>query len=87
LTYELAEYMGLPDTGISNEKLTADVNTVVDTLIEDHSLWDDVPGLTAWSIALVIVNLAQRYARREISRGQFITMVGAFAGAKAVKNL
>lgn len=85
LTSELAECMGLPDTGISNEKLTADFNTVVDTLIEDHSLWDYVPGLTAWSIALVIVNLAQRYARREISRGQFITMVGAFAGAKAVK--
>ena len=85
VTSELAKKIGLCSTGISNEQLEADVNVVIDKLIDDSSLWDYVPGLTAWSIALIIAGLSKRYANREITRQQFLTMVGVFAGAKAVK--
>jgi len=85
VTSEMAERMGLHSSGISNHHLTADVEQVVDKLEHDRSLWHYVPGMTAWSIALVIASLAQRYARGEISRNRFLNMVAAFAGAKAIK--
>jgi hypothetical protein len=85
VTSEMAERMGLHSSGISNQHLTADVEHVVDKLEHDQSLWHYVPGMTAWSIALVIASLARRYAKGEISRERFLMMVGAFAGAKAIK--
>lgn len=85
VTSELAERMGLESSGISNERLTADVEDVVDRLHDDESLWDYVPALTTWSVALIVTSLARRYARGEISREQFLRMVALFAGAKAAK--
>ena len=42
VTSELAERMGFKSTGISNEKLQADVEDVVDQLIDNPSLWEYV---------------------------------------------
>ncbi|WP_066172664.1 hypothetical protein [Bacillus marinisedimentorum] len=85
VTEELAGKMGLQSTGISNEELTRDVEEVVDNLMEDHSLWNYVPALSAWSIALIIASLTKRYQQGEITRKQYLRMLGVFGGAKVIK--
>ena len=85
VTEELADRLGLESSGIENEELEADVHELVDQLLEDRSLWDYVPGLSAWSLAMVLAELARRYARREITRQQLVTMVGVIGGAKLIK--
>jgi hypothetical protein len=85
LTEELADKLGVHGSGITNEQLEADVDSVVDHLDDDESLWNYVPALSVWSIALIVATLATRYAKRQISRDQFVRMVTVFAGAKAVK--
>ena len=85
VTEELAEQLGLESSGIEDRKLEADVHELVDRLLEDRSLWDYVPGLTAWNLAMVLAELARRYARREITREQLLATVGAMGGAKLIK--
>jgi len=85
VTQELADQLGLQSTGISNEQLEHNVLSVMDDLGEDHSLWDYVPGLTTWSVALDVASLSRRYCRGELTRENFAKMVAVCAGAKAVK--
>lgn len=58
---------------------------LVDQLVEDRSLWEYVPGLSVWSLAMVLAELARRYARREITRQELVTMVGSWAGPSSSK--
>jgi len=88
VTHELAEKMGLPDSGLSNEELTARTEDVVDQLLEaadDSSLWDYFPGLTAASISLVLWSLFQRYRNGEISLQRFKWLAAKTTGMKAAK--
>lgn len=85
LTEELAEKMGVESSGISNEELEADVEYVTDKLLDDHSLWDYVPHLTAWSLVLILAELTKRWLRKEITTTEYVTTAAAWTGAKAVK--
>lgn len=87
VTQELADRMGLENTGLSNGQLTADVDGVVRRLIDDESLWDYVPALSLWSVALVISSLARRWHRREITRQAFVRMTARFTGLKLAKTM
>jgi hypothetical protein len=88
VTSELAERLGLPDSGFSNAELTARTEDVVDSLLQagDRSdLWDYFPALSAASISLVIWELWQRRQRGDISPDQFKWMAARVAGVKAGK--
>lgn len=85
VTSELAEKIGVKSSGISNEKLTQDVEGVVDHLIEDQDLWNYVPALSAWSISLIAASLTKRYIKGGITKTKYISMLSVFAGAKVAK--
>lgn len=85
VTQEMADRLGLQSSGIENRQLEADVHELVDRLVEDRSLWEYVPGLSVWSLAMLLAELVQRYVRGELTRQQLVTMVGAMGGAKLVK--
>ncbi|WP_078544818.1 hypothetical protein [Litchfieldia alkalitelluris] len=85
VTSELAEKMGLKSSGISNAQLETDVETVVDKLVEDKTLWDYVPALSAWSISLIAASLTKRYIKKEISKKEYVAMLTVFCGAKVAK--
>jgi hypothetical protein len=88
VTHEVAEKMGLPDSGLSNGELSARTEDVVDQLLEtadDSSLWDYFPGLTAASISLVLWSLFQRYRKGEISLQRFKWLAAKTTGMKAAK--
>lgn len=88
VTSELAERMGLPSSGMSNEELTVRTDEVVDRLLkvdESSDLWDFFPTLTAASIGMVVWELWQRRQRGEISHQQFKWMAVKVSGMKAGK--
>lgn len=88
VTSELAERLGLPDSGFSNAGLTARTEGVVDTLLqagERSDLWDYFPALSGASISLVIWELWQRRQRGDIRSDQFKWMAARVAGVKTGK--
>lgn len=85
ITEELAEAMDLPSSGVSNDELTADVEQVVDGLIDDTTLMDYVPALSAWSLVVVIVALTRRHWKGQITRRQYGEMLAKAGGRKVLK--
>ena len=85
VTEELANELGIESSGISNEELTADVEGVVDGIIDAPDLWDYVPALSAWSLALLVTSLTRRYLRKEIDAQQYRRMLTKFGGLKVLK--
>jgi hypothetical protein len=85
VTEELAGRLGLDSTGISNEELTTDVEHVVDVMVDSPDLWDYVPALSAWSLALLVVSLTRRYRRKEIDAQQYRRMLTKFGGLRVLK--
>ena len=88
VTSELADRMDLPQSGLSNEALTARTEDVVDQLVEagaGSDLWQYFPALSAASIALVVWELWKRHRKGEISLSQFKWMAAKVSGMKAGK--
>lgn len=88
VTEELADAMGLPSSGVSNEALTARTEDVVDRLLEagdQDDLWSYFPGLAAGSVALVVWSLFGRYRRGEITLQRFKWLAAKATGVKASK--
>jgi len=88
VTEELADSMGLPSSGVSNEALTARTEDVVDRLLEaedQDDLWSYFPGLAAGSVALVVWSLFGRYRRGEITLQRFKWLAAKATGVKACK--
>lgn len=88
VTSELADRMGLPQSGLSNDALTARTEEVVDQLVDagaGSDLWDYFPALSVASIALVVWELWKRHRRGEISLSQFKWMTAKVSGVKAGK--
>lgn len=85
LTEELAEKMSTSSSGISNKELTSDVEKVVDHLLEDQSLWDYLPALSAWSIALIASSLTKRYINKQITKKTYFQLMTIYCGAKVSK--
>lgn len=88
VTEEIAERMGLKSTGISNEKLTADVNEFCDKLIaldDNDSLWDYMPELPAISIAIGGYYLFLEYKKENISFSTLKKKFIRLTGIKATK--
>ncbi|WP_197465516.1 hypothetical protein, partial [Erythrobacter sp. HI0063] len=90
ITSELAERMGLQDSGFANAELTADTEELVDQLIsaeQNDAIWEYIPGLTALSIAAVVYEMHRRLLRGEISRDEFIWMTAKATGKSAARVL
>lgn len=88
VTSELAGRMDLPQSGLSNDALTARTEDVVDQLVEagaGSDLWEYFPALSAASIALVVWELWKRHRKGEISLSQFKWMAAKVSGMKAGK--
>lgn len=85
LTKELAVKMNVNSSGISNEQLTTDVEKVVDKLLEDTGLWNYLPYLSTWSIALIASSLTKRYIKKEIDKSTYWKLMTVYCGAKATK--
>ncbi len=88
VTDELAEKMGLPSSGFSNEGLTANVNEFIDKMIGFDQLSvisDYFPELTIISVAIVVHELWGRYQRNEIDFQRFCELVTATTGIKVAK--
>jgi hypothetical protein len=88
VTSELADRMDLPQSGLSNDALTARTEEVVDQLVEagaGSDLWGYFPALSAASIALVVWELWKRHRQGEISLSQFKWMAAKVSGMKAGK--
>ena len=88
VTSELADRMELPQSGISNDALTARTEDLVDQLVDadpGSDLWDYFPALTTASIALVVWELWKRHRQGELSLRQFKWMAAKVSGMKAGK--
>ena len=88
VTSELADRMDLPQSGLSNDALTARTEDVVDQIVEagaGSDLWEYVPELSAASISLVVWELWKRHRHGEISLSQFKWMAAKVSGMKAGK--
>lgn len=88
ITKELADEMGLPSSGSSNEVLTAKTESVVDRLVnatDEDSMWDYFPEIAVVSAALVAWEIFQRYRRGEIGQKKFKWLVFKTTGLKAAK--
>jgi len=80
--------MDLPQTGLSNDALTARTEEVVDQLAEagaGSDLWHYFPALSAASIAIVVWKRWKRYCQGEISLSQFKWKAAKVSGMKAGK--
>jgi hypothetical protein len=85
VTEELADELGVESSGLSNEELTSDVEGVVNGIIDAPDLWDYVPALSAWSLALLVTSLTRRYLRKELDARQYRRMLTKFGGLKVLK--
>ena len=88
VTSELAVRMDLPQSGLSNDALTARTEDVVDQIVEAGAgcdLWEYFPALSAASISLVVWELWKRHRHGEISLSQFKWMAAKVSGMKAGK--
>ena len=88
VTEEIAEEMGLPSSGASNEELTARVADFVDAILSGdnaETLWLLFPGLSALSVAFVVIELRQRYLLSELSAQEFKIKAARATGIKVVK--
>ena len=85
VTEELADKLGVESSGLSNEELTADVEGVVDGIIDAPDLWGYVPAMSAWSLALLVTSLTRRYLRKEIDAQQYRLMLTKFGGLKVLR--
>lgn len=88
VTDELAEKMGLPSSGRSNEELTSNVSEFVDKMIEADpglGIWEYFPALSIVSISLVVFELWRRYQRDEIDLKKFKQMSALATGLKVTK--
>jgi hypothetical protein len=90
VTQELADEMGLPSSGLSNEQLTTDVEGFVDRMLGTHQstdLWDFFPALSLVSVSMVVYELWKRKQRGDISSQQFQTLAAKATGLKVGKIL
>lgn len=88
VTEELADAMGLPSSGVSNEALTARTEDLVDRLLEagdQDQLWSYFPGLASISVALVVWSLFGRYRGGEITLQRFKWLAAKATGIRASK--
>lgn len=83
VTEELAQKIGLPSSGISNEQLKIDVDTFVDKMLQaDIAFWDYVPLLGSISVAIIVYELWKRYKNQEITKEQFQALTLMATGSK-----
>jgi len=88
VTSEIAEKMGLPSSGLSNENLTASINDFIDRMIElqkDETIWKYFPYLLPISVAFVVYELFNRYKKGQITKKQFRNLTIKATGIKASK--
>jgi hypothetical protein len=88
VTEELAEKLGLPSSGMSNEELTCRVDDVVDRLVdldEDDSIWDYFPTLSIASVSLIVFSLWLRYRNGILTFPEFKWKAARATGLKVGK--
>jgi len=88
VTSEIAEKMGLPSSGISNEGLTVSTNDFIDKMVSgdfDSNLQQYFPYLSIISISIIIYELWGRYQKGNISYDKFKVLSMYATGYKASK--
>lgn len=90
VTQELADGMGLPSSGLSNEDLTMRVEDFVDRMVEigddgKETLWNYFPPLVAASAGIIVFELWRRYRAGRISLDEFKIHSFRTLGIKAAK--
>ena len=85
VTSELADRLGIDSSGMSNEELTAEVDTFIDKAFEDPDLWDYFPHLTVVSMAIVLFTLFRRYKQGALSSSEFRLAAVSATGWKVAK--
>lgn len=74
VTEEIANKLNLPSSGLSNDAITNDVESVVTALIEhsdQDTIWSYFPVLAPISIAILLMELWKRKQNNEITDAQF----------------
>jgi hypothetical protein len=84
---EMAEKMGLPSSGLSNQDLTLSTEEFLDKALaaNDASLWSYVPLLSVASISWIVWGLWQRYQSQHISLSEFKQLAAQATGLKVAK--
>ena len=85
VTKEIAEKMGLDSTGVENEVLTADVESFIDHIMNDESLWDYLPLMAPVALVPVIWGLMNRLRKGEIQKERFVALLMSATGWKLGK--
>ena len=88
VTTEIADEMGLPTTGVSNDSLTTSVESFVDKMIHidtQSTIWNYFPALSIASVSIILFELWTRYKNKEISLSQFKVFAGLATGLKVTK--
>ena len=84
---EMADKMGLANSGLSNQQLTLTTEDFLDKALaaDDDSLWDYVPLLSVASISWIVWGLWQRYCQKLITLDQFKQLAARATGIKVAK--
>ena len=84
---EMADKMGLANSGLSNQQLTLTTEDFLDKALaaDDDSLWDYVPFLSVASISWIVWGLWQRYCQKLITLDQFKQLAARATGIKVAK--
>ena len=87
---EIARKEGVESSGISNEKLSNDVDNLLQKLSTmDVKLLDELiekaPALTVISASFALYELFKRYKKKEITKNKFIYLGTKLTGIKAAK--
>lgn len=88
VTSELAEEMGVPSSGQSNEQLTASVSDFVDKMVDsaaDAGMWGYFPALSVLSVSIIVFELWRRYREGEITLQRFKQLSALATGLKVTK--
>ena len=88
VTTEIADEMGIPTTGVSNDSLTTSVESFVDKMIHidtQSTIWNYFPALSIASVSIILFELWTRYKNKEISLSQFKIFAGLATGLKVTK--
>lgn len=84
---EMADKMGLANSGLSNQQLTLTTEDFLDKALaaDDDSLWDYVPFLSVASISWIVWGLWQRYCQKLITLDEFKQLAARATGIKVAK--
>ncbi len=86
-TEELAEELNIDSSGMFNEELNQQVESVLNELEDTHTLWEKLPQMSMWTLAFSIAPVLRQYRYGHISKQVCISRITQITGMKLTRVL